>query len=326
MELMVSSAISTMVMLGVYYLYTNSLDSGVLASNNQIRNNILGTYDSVLLRNFRGIATLRFNPNQTYVGNLDTGIAKAGTVWEMADGDKSRADVKEFCFDGKFYQDSHRIDSFIVKECNTGERRKVTQSIYLSRCVDGRVATIPNTYNEINRLRKPTLIVNSLGERELHCCRNGSACPGANSEKRYFWPTIFIYKGEGNVTTIPALNERSVMPGVGFMVVFDSKRQPSQASLVGIFLENHCKISKFGFIDARGNQRSPNRCADTRLAAASRNFYDSDLRVVWKVDTRPVVAGLSGSGFLDMAGLVVKESETSGLPRLCARPEPSCTP
>jgi hypothetical protein len=149
----------------------------------------------------------------------------------------------------------------------------------MSRCVPASEIQNINSYvtfDKINLLRRPFVIKNENVAKEtikqmvngamkdvvvdvykaadIQCCTppkektkewtdSGQCESVASGEVTKYLPTVFVYKGENNVSTWPAAPERLLIPGLALIMQIDSKRAKS-FKLTTLIIENACKSGR----------------------------------------------------------------------------------
>lgn len=305
LEITVALTLTTAIVYLAFFMFSKGSESTVYGHNTGIRANLIKSLNTLMNQANSAPTQRAFEPTRTFIPNTGTSTEPyvyAG-VWEHGPAAPAPPSyvipsvsqpVMQFAIGGvNMSHDSYQLEAYRLTKDASGNPVKSTLHALISRCVDAKLDREYLTLAEILALRKP-LVVNN----QLHCCADPLACPSGDSNSKQFWPTIFIYKGENQVTMLPNKSEREIVPGAGFFVWFNRQRNPDQATFVAFILENRCKLTKIGFAD-----RSPGKCARTTLGYDDAEFSKFDTDIVYQQImnlSRPLASDLSGSGFMKM--------------------------
>jgi prepilin-type N-terminal cleavage/methylation domain-containing protein len=213
---------------------------------------------------------------------------------------------------------SHDLDVYRI-DAGGGVAR---EAVYMSRCVP--VSDLPGvsgryrTLAQIDALdRRPVLTSPSA----FRCCRVQSSTapwqtrrtqPVADCQDHASWlPTVFVYRGEGQVSVMPADSDRDVLPGMGFVLGFRfptagptdpdanffSTRDPLSASLATVWIQNSCQIGRRGQLWPC--QAKPATGVPTNFMAEAESFLS--LKPV------SIVSSVGGGGYLKLGTGTVRE-------------------
>jgi len=142
---------------------------------------------------------------------------------------------------------SHDLDFY----CLDQNARVAVKAIYMSRCVPTTWlpsvrANLTPTAVALNALSRPFLTATG----DFQCCKQDQAT-GARSgcvDQTQEVPTVFVYRGDGNVSILPADSDRDVLAGLGFIVSFqvDAAKIPVDMTLSTLWVQNNCQIGRKG--------------------------------------------------------------------------------
>jgi prepilin-type N-terminal cleavage/methylation domain-containing protein len=210
-----------------------------------------------------------------------------------------------------------------------------SNSVYMSRCVP--VDQIQNigtyvTFEKINLLRRPFIfqnenltkktvkqsvngvvkdvVIDEYNAANIQCCTPPKerglewTAPGqceaiASGENAKYLPTIFVYKGENNVSTWPAPGERFLIPGLAFIMQIDSVNAKS-FKLNTLVIENACKS---------GRRRSSWPCknkfsGEVDLQYPADGEFNAQLEIKILSKSGSVTSGLSSGGITNLGDSV----------------------
>lgn len=209
-----------------------------------------------------------------------------------------------------------------------------SNAVYMSRCVpvdELKVIDSYSTYDRINVLRRPfikenqkiststvtvdklvngritrtTERVSTYSSANVVCCTSpkelskewmDDCLPISSGDNAKFLPTIFVYKGDGSVSTWPALSERLLIPGLALIMQIDNKSAKS-FKLTTLQIENACKS---------GRKRASWPCsADKNNPYIPKNGeFDSQVEIKLIFKSGSVAAGLSSGGIMNLGDSV----------------------
>ncbi len=190
---------------------------------------------------------------------------------------------------------------------STGSMSVQYERIMMSRCVDATNPLLPKTFDEIDVLPRPVFVGG-----KLQCCPPSStgglgvafntascAVPGAALlSTRDWWPTIFFVnpvkvnpdgtQSPSSVSSMPGLNDRFVVPGMGFMITYNSGTSPSSFVVHSYRLVHGCLLKRATFLNC------PTVSLGMSLASLSAD--------PWQLETKDfsgeVMSGFQGSSYM----------------------------
>jgi hypothetical protein len=299
LEISIAMTLTTGMIYLAFYMFQKGNESSVYGMNAGIRTNVVKLINTMMNQAMSAPTQRGFNPALTLVPS-GANYVFAGT-WEMGPPPgqpptstipSALQPVLTFSVGGNtLSQDSFLLEAYRLGKDATGVPEKSTLHALISRCIDGKQDINYQSIATILTLRKPIVINN-----QLHCCADLAACPSEDSSSKQYWPTIFVYKGENQITTIPVRSEREVVVGAGFFANFNRVRNADQVTYTAFLLENRCKLTKLGF-----GARSPAGCARTLPGYTNDSTFNSDIFYQLIMNqSRPTASDLSGSGFMKM--------------------------
>ncbi len=211
-----------------------------------------------------------------------------------------------------------------------------SNSVYMSRCVPvGDLKDIDSkykTFKAIDNLMRPYIkssenvssqfvlvdkVVNgktikvrekvtSFNSANIECCKppiltggkwvKSNCTPLIKSSNPEYLPTIFVYQGEGKISTWPAPSDRILIPGLALIMQIDSIT-PKSFKLTTLQIENACK-------SGRKRINWPCAVSDTNSLIPKNGEFDTQVEVKVLVKSGSVASGLSSGGIMNLGDSV----------------------
>lgn len=324
-EVLVSSLLIGVISFSAFYFFTFSFQQMKNAENVAGKQSLTDSFERMLMVTIQSVNPANFMPTQTRILSPTSimGVTEGPPRWVLngrnvpplpAPGPAPSPPPPPapipgfFTFGGKtFVQNSSTVELFRIRRLPmNGPLIKETTGVLFSRCVNARTFNGISDVDDLMTLATPVLRAgDSSNPAAYMCCQiampppggslppTTSACTELNDLEH--WPTVFLYTGPGKpIQQWPTKEERSLVPGLGFMISMDSA-SPITYSLRMLRMTNRCKAT---MINKTGE------CARTVENFQNMNHFARDIRIEVKETIKPVVNELTGSSFISLGTVV----------------------
>lgn len=308
-EVMVGLVLSFIVMGGAYSLLNSSRQASIRAERRARQNTAQAEFSQITNLISQSMAPTAFDPRTTLLMTAATGAVTqaVGLSWPGSAPNATPSTkvlwtavspVSTIKDPVPFPRPRSSYDLDLSRITDNGAGQATTnklESMMLSRCVDplkGRVQGVYKTLADIDALPRPTI----TAANTVMCCpwtgtpllppTNTSTCLPVSAR----WPTVFSYRGDGNVSVYPADSDRDVLPGLGFVLFVDSA-VPTTYYMATIAVLNTCLSSA-----AKGVAN----CTQTKLGEASYANFVRDVKTRITMSTGQPSRDLTGSSFINL--------------------------